>query len=187
MPIEDPQGSRRAEGFAQTGPQQGCSKAQPVTVIGNNRGGGPMWRLSLLLHLLAPIVVAGLLWRGDNVEERRGPVVTDQDAELLRTNDPVNGGDRLRRLILQKLKVESPYVAVTIFDSEVQVIPASTPWTVHCGDSAGIAIAFTTNVTEPSGGLIVQLSDARPNKEQCLDIALSTAKLVEIVLAGRWR
>ena len=28
---------------------------------------------------------------------------------------------------IRNLKVESPYVAVTIFDSEVQVIPASTP------------------------------------------------------------
>jgi hypothetical protein len=187
MTIEDHQGPARADGFDERGPRESRSKTRRLTVIGTQRGGAPVWRLAMLLHLLAPIAVAGLLWRGDNVEQRRGPVVTDQDAELLRINDPVNGADRLRRLILQKLKVENPYVAVTIFDSEVQVIPASTPWTVRCGDSAGIAIAFTTNGTEPSGGLIVQLSDARPNKEQCLDIALSTAKLVETVLAGPWR
>ena len=77
------------------------------------------------------------------------------------------------------------HIAVRIYGSEVQVIPASTPWAVRCDDIGGISIAFTPNVTDTTGGLVVQLSEARPHQTQCLDIALSTAKVLDAVLAGR--
>jgi hypothetical protein len=185
MTDQYPQRSPGAEGSDETGPRRGCPTEQLAPLKGNSRRGAPILRLATLLHLLAPMAVAGLLWRGDKVEERRGPVVADQDAELLRINDPVNGTDRLRHRILQNLKVESSYVAITIFDSEVHVIPASTPWTVRCNDISGISIAFLLNGSDPSGGLVLQLSDARPNKEQCLEIALSTANLLATLIPGR--
>jgi hypothetical protein len=67
---------------------------------------------------------------------------------------------------------------------DVRAIPASTPWTVRCDPIMGLSIAFTTSLTELEGGFEIRLSEARLGKEQCLDLAMSTAKVLDAILAG---
>ena len=152
--------------------------------IQNRRGRTPIgcWQsLSRLFLLLAPVT---LLCGCNQDDERRRTIAADRAAELFRITDPVHGADQLRSRILQNLKVGGPYIAIRINDSDVQVIPAATPWTVRCDYIAGISIAFTSNVTDPSGGLVMQISEARPNSQQCLEIALPIAKVLDALLAG---
>ena len=138
----------------------------------------------LLVALIVAITVAVL--RGREADEaRRRAFATDQAAELLRITDSAKAVDELRGRILQNLKLGGPYIAVIVHDTDVQVIPASTPWTVHCDPYAGISVEFISKVTDRPGGLVIQVSEARPTKEQCLEIALSTAKAVAAILAGR--
>jgi hypothetical protein len=184
MNIQDHHGTQRADGCGKTEPLKPSTKVERVSVVGNRQRGASVWRLGLLLHLIAPFAVASVLWRGEKVEERRATILADRDAEFARIFDSAHGSDRMRSLILHSLKVAPPYVAVTTA-SEVHVIPASTPWTIRCDDISGISIAFIANAADLSGGPVLQLSGARPNKEQCLDIGLSLAKLLETILAGR--
>ena len=137
-------------------------------------------------HLLALASVLAMLsdCRGDD-ERRRQTLAAERATELLRITDPAHGAEQLRSRILQNLKVSGPFVAVRIYHSDVQVIPSSTPWTVRCDEISGIAIAFTPNVTDTAGGLAMLLSESRPYQEQRLDIALSTAKVLDAILAGR--
>ncbi len=76
-------------------------------------------------------------------------------------------------------------MAIWAFDTQAQAIPVSTPWTVRCDRYGGLAIAFTTNLTELSGGLEIRLSEAQPSKAQCLDMAISTAMVLRAILGGR--
>ena len=119
------------------------------------------------------------------MKHARRAVATEQAAELLRITDSAKAADELRVRILQNLKLGGAYIAVIVHDTDVQVIPASTPWTVHCDPYAGISVEFISKGTDRPGGLVIQVSAARPNKEQCLEIALSTAKAVAAILAGR--
>ena len=136
-------------------------------------------RGTLLLIMLA------LLGGCENETERRRAIAADQDAELFRITDPAHGADELRKRILKNLKLSGPYIAIWVEEMEARAIPASTPWTVRCDGYAGISIALTTNLTDLSGGLVMRLSEARPTKEQCLDLAISTAKVLDAILAGR--
>jgi hypothetical protein len=131
------------------------------------------------------LITMTMLCGCENDAERRRAIAADEDAELLRITDPAHGADELRKRILQNLKVSGPYMAIWVDDMEARAIPVSTPWTVRCDGFAGLSIAFTTNLTDRSGGLGIQLSEARPTKEQCLDIAISTAKVLDAILAGR--
>jgi hypothetical protein len=117
--------------------------------------------------------------------ERRRAMAADEDAELSRITDPAHGADELRKRILQNLKLSGPYMAIWVDDIEARAIPVSTPWTVRCDGFAGLFIAFTTNLTDLSGGLEIRLSEARLTKEQCLNISISTAKVLDAILVGR--
>jgi len=135
-------------------------------------------RLFLLLAL-------GILLCGCNQDDdRQRTIAADRAAELSRITDPVHGADQIRRRIVQNLKVDGPYIAIRINDGDVQVISAATPWTVRCDYIAGISIAFTSNITDQSGGLVMQISEVRPDSQQCLEIALPIAKVLDAVLAG---
>ena len=146
---------------------------------------GAPWCWERLSRLFLPLVLVTLLCGCNEDDERRRTVAADRAAEWSRITDPAHGADHLRSRILQNLKVGGPYIAIRTQGSDVQVIPASTPWTVRCDDIAGLSIAFTSNVTDASGGLVVQFSEARLNAEQCLEIALPIAKVLDAILAGR--
>jgi hypothetical protein len=143
-----------------------------------------MRAVPLVLAVIVAVAISVLRTR-DQEDDRRRVVATDQTAELLRITDPAQAAGELRSLILQNLKLSGPYIALTMHDTDVQVIPASTPWTVRCDGFAGISIAFTANVTDTSGGLVMQLSEARPNKTQCIEIGLASAKALGAILAGQ--
>jgi hypothetical protein len=121
----------------------------------------------------------------DNDAEQRRVIAADQDAELFRITDPAHGAEELRMRILQNLKLGGSHVAVWVDNTQAQAIPVSTPWTVRCDHYGGLSIAFTTNLTELTGGLEMRLSEARPSKAQCLEIAMTTAKVLDAILAGR--
>src|SRR5881394_2443371 len=127
------------------------------------------------MRAAALLITMAMLCGCDNDAERRRAFAADQDAELFRITDPAHGADELRKRILQTLKVSGPYLAIWLDEMEARAIPASTPWTVRCDGFAGLSIAFTTNLTDLSGGLGIRLSEARPTKEQCLDISISAA------------
>jgi hypothetical protein len=137
------------------------------------------------MRVLILLITMTWLCGCENDSERRRAIAADEDAELFRITDPAHGADELRKRILQNLKLSGPYMAIWIEEMEARAIPVSTPWTVRCDGFAGLSIAFTTNLTDRSGGLGIQLSEARPTKEQCLDIAISTAKVLDAILAGR--
>jgi len=137
------------------------------------------------MRAVALLISLAVLTGCDNDAERRRIVAADQDAELFRITDPAHGADELRMRILQNLKLSSGYMAVWVDDMQAQAIPASTPWTVRCDRASGLSIAFTTSMTELTGGLEIRLSEARPSKAQCLDMAMSTATVLNAILAGR--
>ena len=137
------------------------------------------------MRIVAVLITMALLGGCEDDSERRRAMVADQDAELLRITDPAHGADELRKRILQNLKLSSPYIAIWVEEMEARAIPASTPWTVRCDGFTGLSIAFTTNLTDLSGGLVMRLSETRPTKEQCLDIAMSTAKVLDAIVVGR--
>ena len=153
--------------------------------IQNRRGRIPIWCVETLSRLFLLLALVTLLCGCNQDDERRRTIAADRAEEWLRITDPVHGANHLRSRILQNLKVGGPYIAIRINDFDVQVIPAATPWTVRCDDIAGISIAFTSNVTDLSGGLVMQISEARPNSQQCLEIALPIAKVLDALLAGR--
>ena len=121
----------------------------------------------------------------DETARQRQAFAADHEAELLRLTDPAHGADELRKRILQNLKLSAPYIAIWVETMDARAIPVATPWTVRCDGISGLSIAFTTNLTDLAGGLGIQLSEARPTKEQCLDLAISTAKVLDVILAGR--
>ena len=135
--------------------------------------------------LLALFLTLALLGGCEDDAERQRHIAAEQEAELSRLSDPAHGADELRKRLLQNLKLSDPYIAIWVDTWDARVIPASTPWTVRCDEISGLSIAFTTNLTDLTGGLGIRLSEARPNKEQCLDIAMSTAKILDAVLGGR--
>ena len=137
------------------------------------------------MRLLALLLTIALLGGCEDDAKRRRAIEADEDSELLRLTDPAHGFDELRNRLLQNVKVSAPYIAIWVDNMDVRVIPASTPWTVRCDGFSGLSIAFTTNLTDLSGGLEMRLSEARPNKEQCLNIAMSTAKVLDALLNGR--
>jgi hypothetical protein len=137
------------------------------------------------MRALAVLMTMALLGGCENDAERRRAMAADENAELLRITDPAHGADELRKRILQNLKLSSPYLAIWVDDMEARAIPVSTPWTVRCDGYAGVSIAFTTNLTDLSGGLVMRLSETRPTKAQCLDIAISTAKVLDAIVVGR--
>ena len=153
--------------------------------IQNRRGRTPIGCWQSLSRLFLLLALVALLCGCNQDDERRRTIAADRAEEWLRITDPAHGADQLRSRILQNLKVGGPYIAIRINDSDVQVIPAATPWTVRCDHIAGISLAFTSNVTDPSGGLILQISEARPNSQQCLEVALPIAKVLDALLAGR--
>src|SRR3954467_9943568 len=108
------------------------------------------------MRVVAAVLITmamALLGGCNNDAERRRAVAADQEAELLRITDPAHGADELRQRILQNLKLSGPHIVVWLDEMEARAIPASTPWTVRCDRIFGLSIAFTTNLTEPSGGL----------------------------------
>ena len=137
------------------------------------------------MRLLALLLTIALLGGCEDDAKRRRAIAADEDSELLRLTDPAHGFDELRKRLLQNIKLSDPYIAIWVDNMDVRVIPASTLWTVRCDQISGLSIAFTTNLTDLSGGLEMRLSEARPNKEQCLNIAMSTAKVLDAILAGR--
>lgn len=137
------------------------------------------------MRVVAVLITMALLGGCEDDAERQRAMAADQEAELFRITDPAHGADELRKRILQNLKVSGPYMAIWLDEMEVRAIPASTPWTVRCDEFAGLSIAFTTNLTDLSGGLGIRLSEARPTKAQCFDIAMSTAKVLDAILVGR--
>src|SRR4051794_28172869 len=124
------------------------------------------------MRVVALLITLALLGGCDDDAERRRAIAAADDAELFRLTDPAHGADELRNRILRNLKLSSPYIAVWI-DGDARVIPTSTPWTVRCDRYNGLSIAFTTSMTNLGGGFGIKLSDAPPNKAQCLDIAMS--------------
>jgi len=137
------------------------------------------------MRAVALLITVALLGGCEDDAERRRAMAADEDVELLRITNPAHGTDELRKRILQNLKLSDPYIAVWIDNMDARVIPISTPWTVRCDEINGLAIAFTINLTDLSGGLGLRLSEARPTKEQCLDLAISTAKILDAILVGR--
>ncbi len=136
------------------------------------------------MRIVAVLITMALLGGCNSDAERRRAVAADQEAELFRITDPAHGADELRKRILQNLKLSGPHIAIWLDEMEARAIPASTPWTVRCDRVFGLSIAFTTNLTDLSGGLGIRLSEAELTKEQCLDIAISTAKVLDAILAG---
>ena len=137
------------------------------------------------MRVVTLLITMAVLCGCQDDAERRRAMAADQDAELFRITDPAHGADELRKRILQNLKLGGLYIAVWVDDTDARAIPATTPWTVRCDGFAGLSIAFTTNLTDLSGGLVMRLSEARRTKAQCLDIAMSTAKVLDAILAGR--
>ena len=137
------------------------------------------------MRVVALLIAMALLGGCDNDAERRRIIAADQDAELFRITDPAHGAEELRMRILRNLKLGGSYMAIWVFDTDARAVPIATPWTVRCDRYSGLSIAFTTNLTELSGGLEIRLSEAHPTKEQCLDMAISTAKVLHAILAGR--
>src|SRR5947207_3171943 len=100
--------------------------------IQNRRSRTPIGCWQSLSRLFLLLALVTLLCGCNQDDERRRTVVADRAAEWLRITDPAHGADHLRSRILRNLKVGGPYIAVRINDSDVQVIPAATPWTVRC-------------------------------------------------------
>ena len=137
------------------------------------------------MRLLALFITLALLGGCEDEAERRRVRVAEEHTELLRLNDPAHAYNELRKRILQNLKLSTPHIAIWVNNMDARVIPASTPWTVRCDEISGLSIAFTTSLTDWAGGLEMRLTEARPNKEQCLDLAVATAKVLDAILAGR--
>jgi hypothetical protein len=154
------------------------------TVAATKNRRWPVWCWAILLHVVAQMAVVGFLYRRETAEETRRTVLVNRDGELQRIADPATASNELRRRLLQTLKVAGPYVAITVDGDEVHAIPVATPWVVRCDPFGGIAVAFSPAGTDPSNKLEMRLSNVRPNKEQCLDIALSTARLLQTILDG---
>jgi hypothetical protein len=137
------------------------------------------------MRMVTLLIAMALLLGCQDDTERRRAIAADENAELLRITDPAHGTDELRKRLLQNLKLSDRYIAILADNTDARVIPASTPWTVRCDEVSGLSIAFTTNLTDLAGGLEIRLSEARPKKEECLDIAISTAKALDAILASR--
>ena len=138
------------------------------------------------MRVLALLIVAALLGGcEDDAAKRRQAFAADQEAELLRLTDPAHASDELRKRLLQNLRLSGPYTAVWVHNGYARVIPVATPWTIRCDDISGLSIAFKADLTDLWDGLEMQLSEARFNKEQCLSIAIATAKVLGGILSGR--